>query len=248
VFGLIFLGNYYWLGKRLLGGGYYAEARDAVWDFVMSLRLPYYFWLGLRGFIGAFCWLALPASLLALGQLGRMIHFSGRVDQGLFLFLLVMLGWLVMSIVLLYLPFVMLHFARENRFLAFFEIGAARADYRRAPFMFTLSLLITLALALPLYLLRIEQVPRDAGWMLTPFFIVTIWPSKLLAGWAMGLGHRRPKPRHWVFTIFWRPIMLLTAAAYVYFLFFTQYIGGEGKLNLYIQHAFMLPVPFLTFD
>src|SRR5262249_37124641 len=45
--------NPFWLVKRLAAGGYYAAARDAVWDFVVALRLPYYFWLGLRGFAGA---------------------------------------------------------------------------------------------------------------------------------------------------------------------------------------------------
>ncbi|HEV3443921.1 MAG TPA: hypothetical protein VG099_04715 [Gemmataceae bacterium] len=44
--------NPFWLVRRLWRGGYYAEARDAVWDFVVALRLPYYLWLGgarLRG-------------------------------------------------------------------------------------------------------------------------------------------------------------------------------------------------------
>ena len=61
--------NLIWLIRRFLRGGYYAEARDAVWDTVAALRLPYYFWLGFRGFVGAFAWLALPITLLALGRL-----------------------------------------------------------------------------------------------------------------------------------------------------------------------------------
>src|SRR5262249_48490865 len=44
----------------LFKGGFYAAARDAVWDAVMGLRLPYYFWLGFRGFVAALAWLALP--------------------------------------------------------------------------------------------------------------------------------------------------------------------------------------------
>src|SRR5437773_4086117 len=34
-------------------GRVFAEARDAVWDFIVSLHLPQYFWLGVRGFVGA---------------------------------------------------------------------------------------------------------------------------------------------------------------------------------------------------
>jgi hypothetical protein len=246
--GLLCMGNFWWLGRRLWQGGYYAEARDAVWDFVVSLRLPYYFWLGLRGFVGALIWIALPVSLLALGRLGVIIDFHGEVPQGLFLFLLVMIGWFWSSLVLLYVPFMMLHFARENRFSAIFEIGAVRHDYQRAPILFFISLLLTLAMALPLYLLRIEQVFQGIAWLLTLPFILTIFPTKLLMGWAMGRGRNREKPRVWLFRWLCRPLMLLTAAAYVFFLFFTQYISGEGALSLYGQHAFMLPVPFFGFD
>ena len=60
--------NWVWLIRRLFRGGYYVEARDAVWDVFTSLRLPYYFWLGFRGFIGAFAWLVLPITLLAIGS------------------------------------------------------------------------------------------------------------------------------------------------------------------------------------
>src|SRR5262245_1880968 len=56
--------NFVWFIGRLFRGGYYASARDAVWNFTLSLRLPHYFWLGLRGFAAAFAWLFLPVSLL----------------------------------------------------------------------------------------------------------------------------------------------------------------------------------------
>ena len=36
--------------RRLLAGGAYARAREAVWEFFVALRLPYYFRLGLGGF------------------------------------------------------------------------------------------------------------------------------------------------------------------------------------------------------
>ena len=39
------------LVRRLAAPGAYAAARDAVWDYVVGLRLPYYFWLGVRGFL-----------------------------------------------------------------------------------------------------------------------------------------------------------------------------------------------------
>jgi len=48
------------LAAGILRGRMYSQARDAVWDFAVSLRLPQYFWLGLRGFAGALAWLPRP--------------------------------------------------------------------------------------------------------------------------------------------------------------------------------------------
>ncbi|MBL8797184.1 MAG: DUF4013 domain-containing protein [Planctomycetia bacterium] len=267
VLGLVFLGNFWWLGKRLLGGGYYGEARDAVWNFLVSLRLPYYFWLGVRGFAGAFLCIAVPVSFLALGRLGPMIEFKGDPAQGGFLFVVVMFGWLVNSLVLLYVPFLQVHMAKEQRFSAMFEWREIRRIFKRAPIAFFGSFFVLLALALPLYILRIEQVPGDAGWLLAIFFIITIFPTRLLTGWAYARAMKKaetPSLRRalgsgegWTtikgilgFIIRWkcRLLMLLTAATYVFFLFFTQYTSGEGVLSLYGQHAFMLPVPFWAFD
>src|SRR5207248_3192207 len=86
---------------RLWRGGFWADARDAVWDFVAALRLPYYFWLGLRGFCGAFLWLAGPITLLAIGRKIPPLGFVGGVT---------------LLIVLLYVPFLQLHFVTQNRF------------------------------------------------------------------------------------------------------------------------------------
>ena len=55
---------------RAFRGGLYREARDRFWTALVNLRLPYYFWLGLRGFFGAFLWLAIPLMLLTNGGQG----------------------------------------------------------------------------------------------------------------------------------------------------------------------------------
>ena len=61
------------------------------------------------------------------------------------------------------------------------------------------ALLVTLAFALPLYLLKIEPPPRELWWTLTIFFIVFIYPARLLTGWAVGRAMHHHKPRHFVF-------------------------------------------------
>jgi hypothetical protein len=222
--------NVIWLGRRLPRGGYYAEARDAVWDFVTGLRLPYYWWLGFRGFVGGLVWLAVPVTLLALARQAPLVGFVGGV-------------WLALA--LLVVPFLQMRFAAENRFRACFELGAVLSRFGRAPWAFAFAAFVTLLFALPLYLLKIEMVPREAAWLPCLFFIVFIWPTRLLAGWAYARGGRREAPRHWSFAATGLALMLPAAGLYVLFLALTQYTSWEGAASLYEQHAFLLPVPFM---
>lgn len=221
----------YLRGGRRQCGGYYAAARDAVWDFVTGLRLPYYFWLGLRGFVGALVWIAPPVTLLAVGRQAPLLGW---------------LGALLFGIVLMYLPFLQTRFAAEGRFRAFFQLRAVRAEFRRAPWLFALTLYTTLLFALPLYLLKIEVVPRDAAWMESLVFMVFIFPARLLTGWACGRARHRPRPRHWFFRWTGRLSMIPAAMFYVLIVYFTQFISWYGIWSLYEQHAFLLPVPFLA--
>ena len=75
-------GHPFWLVRRLRAGGLYAEVRDGLWDFVASLRMPYYFRLGLVGFVGTLAWLAVPAILIGATRrfplLGLLGAFSWR--------------------------------------------------------------------------------------------------------------------------------------------------------------------------
>jgi len=218
---------------RLLRGGYYTQVRDAVWDTTASLRLQHYFSLGFRGFLGALAWLALPVSLLALGQ---------GLTPGAFL--LGLQGALMLGLVLIYLPFLQMRLALTNRLAAVFELGAVRQDFRRAPWAFAFSFVITLLFSLPLYLLKIEMVPREAAWLPSLVFIAFIFPARLLTGWAMGRAVHRPAPRHWFFRWTGRLPFLPAAAFYVLIVYFTQFTSWNGIWSLYEQHAFLVPVPF----
>jgi hypothetical protein len=225
--------NFIWVFLRILRGVYYTEARDAVWDTVLSLRLPYYFSLGFRGFIGAFAWLVLPVTLLALGQV------SGPLAP-----LVGFFGALLLALVLVYLPFLQMRLAMTNRLSAVFEIREVRRDFRCAPWAFAFSFVITLLFALPLYLLKIEMVPREAAWLPSLVFIAFIFPARLLTGWAMGRAVHRETPRHWFFRWTGRLPFLPAALFYVLIVFFTQYTSWNGVWSLYEQHAFLVPVPF----
>jgi hypothetical protein len=215
--------------------GAYARARDAVWDFVVALRLPYYFWLGLRGFAGAVVWLLVPVSMLAA---------ASRLTPGMVV-LLGFLGGALLAIVLVHLPFLQARFAAENRLRAMFEPWALRRQFARAPVAFFAALLCTLALALPLYLLKIEMVPREAAWLPSLLFVVSIFPARFMTGWALARSYDRRQRRHWFWRWTSRLAMVPVVLVYVLIVYFTQYLSWYGVWSLYEQHAFLVPAPFL---
>ena len=197
------------------------------------MRLPYYFWLGLRGFVGATVWLALPVSMLAVAS--RLPTGAGVIIG--------LIGGALLAFVIMHLPLVQSRFARENRFRALFEIRESRRTFARAPIAYWIALVFTLALAVPLYLLKIEIIPREAAWLPSLLFVMSIFPARLLVGWACGRAYRREASRHWLFRCASRLAMLPVAAIYV-IVYFTQYLSWYGVWSLYEQHAFLVPVPF----
>ncbi|HVA45748.1 MAG TPA: hypothetical protein VNH11_05115 [Pirellulales bacterium] len=216
--------------KSLRRKGAYTETRDAVLQFVAGLQLRHYFWLGLRGFVGGLVWLFVPISLLAAAQKVPPVGF---------------LGAFVLMWVLMYLPFLQARFAAENRFGAQFELSAVRALFHKAPVLFWLSLFCTLLFALPLYLLKIEMVPREAAWLPSLVFVIFIFPARLLTGWTCGRAARRPTNRNFFVRQAARLAMVPVVAFYVLVVFLTQYTSWHGVASLYEQHAFLVPVPFL---
>ncbi len=220
--------------RQLFRRGTYAQARDGLWNFVVSLRLPYYFWLGARGFLGAVVWLVIPVSLLAASS---QLEGGGP--------LVGLIGGALMVFVLMYLPFLQTRFAAENRLGAMFELRENRRHFARAPIAFFVALVFTLALALPLYLLKIEIIPREAAWLPSLLFVMSIFPARLLTGWAYARSSKRTEPRLWLFRLATRLGMLPVVAFYVLIVYFTQYLSWYGVWSLYEQHAFLVPVPFL---
>jgi hypothetical protein len=225
------------LVRRWRQPGAISDARDAVWSFVTDLRLPYYFWLGARGFVGGLIWLAIPVTMLAFGGKPPL-----RGPLGV---LFAVVGAVLLMGVLVYLPFLQARFAAENRFKAMFEVRAVRDMFRRAPIAFWIALFFTLALALPLYLLKIEIVPRDAAGLPSLFFVLSIFPARLLSGWAYARAQKRERPRNWFLRWTSRLAMLPVVAFYVFIVYFTQYTSWHGVWSLYEQHSFLVPVPFL---
>ena len=223
------------LMRRLRQGNLLLDARDATCDFAVSLRLDHYFSLGVRGFSGAIVWLFVPVTLMVLGN---TLPPGVGVITGL-------LGSLLLGVVVIHLPFLQTRFAITNRFSDLFCWQDVHKDFARAPIAFWFALFLTLAFALPLYLLKAELIPRQAAWLPSLFFVVFMYPSRIATGWALSRALRRETPRHILFRLSSLIAFPPMVAFYVGFVFLTQYVSWYGRWSLYEQHAFLLPVPFL---
>jgi hypothetical protein len=221
-------------GVAMIHPGRFARLRDAFWMLAVQ-RVPSYFWLGLRGFVGSMLWLVLPVSILACGAMVR--PEAGAAIS--------LLGGLLLTPVVMMLPFLQTHFAAENRLAALYEVGTVRRLFAKAPIAFWLALVATLLLALPLYLLMIEAVPREVTWLPSILFVLFLWPARLLCGWAYGRAARRKEKRIWLSRWLARLGMLIAALAYAFFVWLGQFLLWQGVYSLYHQHAFLVPVPFL---
>jgi hypothetical protein len=220
-----------WLVRGLRSGGLYAGARDGFWEFVAALRLPYYLRLGLVGFLGTLAWIVVPASLIAA---------SGRYPP------LGFLGALILAFVAPSLPFLQVRYAVEGHVSALFSLRSIRERFRRAPWAFAFALMVLLLAAVPLYLLKIEMIPREAAWLPSLVFVIFLAPAHVLVSWAYARSWRRYRPRHWLVRALGRIAIIPVSLFYVLVVVLAQYTSWGGIWGLFEQHAFLLPVPFLN--
>jgi hypothetical protein len=226
--------NALWLWKQLARGDYAEMASSAVRDFIAALRLRHHFWLGLRGYAGAFAWLFIPTALFATLQ---DTSKPGEV-------ILTLIGGFVLVLVLSWVPFLQARFAAENRLAAMLELRTIRELFRRSPVVWFLAIVVLYALSLPLYLFKLFAVPQDMYWLLTPIFIVSIYPAKILIGWAYSRAFKKQR-RGWLLVrCGCRLLLLPLLGLYVFILFFTPAVGAAGRSVLFQHHALLLPWPF----
>lgn len=222
--------------RWLRGADGLAQVRGAVREYVSGLRLPFYFWLGLRGFAGAAAWLALPVAVLYAATRAPL---GGAV-------LLSLIGGVMLMLVAMHLPFLQARLAESGRFAAMFELREVRRLFIRAPLAFWMALLATLLFAAPLYILKVELTPRELAWLPSLVFVLFIFPARLLTGWALGRAMRREVAVHRAWRWLARLGILPVALAYVLVVYLTPYISWNGARSLLEQHAFLLPAPLFA--
>ena len=99
-------------------------------------------------------------------------------------------------------------------------------------------------LSLPLYLPKVYLLPQDAMWTITLIFVVTMYPAKVMTGWALHRAVARQEPPWYGWRWLSRWVMVPLMGLYVFLLFFTPYISEHAKGVLFENHALLLPVPF----
>lgn len=222
------------LWRKITAGNLYSRCRDGVWDFFTDLKLPFYFWLGLKGFAGTFLWLVIPTLFL----MGASILEGGTaVVSGLF-------GVGMAIPVFALLPYLQAHFSTDGKMRRFFEIRKVFQNFGRAPVAHVVALLMTLLFAIPLFLLKIEEIPAELLWTLSLVFILFTWPARIIAGWAYQRGAKRETAGRWWVRY---PIIALAipiSFSFVIIFFGTRYISWNGALSLLENHVFLLPAPF----
>lgn len=230
----------------------WSSVADRLGQFVVSLRLPMLFWLGLRGALGTLVWL-LPAMVI------MMVTREGQRPAAALVgaFALITLGYVLMT-----LPMLQAHFAAENHFRALFHWRRVRRDLSFAPWSYAGAMFLTfIVLPLPLYLLKIEATPQEIAWLPCLVFVAFMLPSRIASGLALRRCRRLRAlaesgfvtdvnrwRRKWDVLSRWtvRLIVVPTIVlVYLVVLGASQYTSWDGVDTWVRQHALLVPVPFV---
>ncbi|MFQ5732441.1 MAG: DUF4013 domain-containing protein [Planctomycetaceae bacterium] len=210
---------------------YWQRADRKVREFIGDFRVRHHFLLGCRGLVGALAVLLVPTLLFAAAT-----SATGPA------ILATLFGGFCLTIVFLYVPFLQARLAAEGRLSAMWELGEVRRLFRYAPVAWFVALLFVYALALPLYLTTVVLPPSDAMWLITPIFVMSIYPARVLTGWAYARAARkRGEDRMAWWGSRWgsRFLMFATTVFFTLLFFFTRDISEHGRLVLFEHHAFL---------
>ncbi|MFO0977865.1 MAG: hypothetical protein U0996_15785 [Planctomycetaceae bacterium] len=228
--------NVKWFLRATLSSAGRAELSAHIDQLLTVVRPLHHFWLGLKAFIGAVLWLAIPSGMLVA------VTNPERDNPGLGV--VSFLGVLLMIPVMAWLPLLQIHQAVEGRFVSVFSIRAARSIIARVPLRWMLATVVLYALTFPLYLAKIRLLPGDAMLVITPFFIVLTYPTRLLMAWIYHQGQQRPASAFFLWRWLIKLVMVPALGAYCFFLFLTPFVSELGRSAPLENQAFLGPVPY----
>jgi len=230
------LSNLRWTRERIRDGNYLEQADQTLRTLLTALQPWRHFRLGLFGFVGVYLWMALPA--LVFDQ-ATALNGAGRT-------ICLLLGGAALVLTLGWMPFLLMHYASENRWQAWLDLKTIRQRFQHSPLCWTLSALLLYAssMLVMLYeaLVKNKMPTHEARWDVMIVFMVTMIPFKLFVAWAW---HRsRQKNAAWrTWQWFNRVLIAFGLGWYVYFLFLAKTGGQLGQKALWQFHALLLPFP-----
>jgi hypothetical protein len=232
--------NFHWFRAQLLRGGYGERAAHVLQQFLAALQLPQHLRLASLAYVGVYLWLAMPT-----------VMFTAVADSdGLWQRLITMVGGLCLVPPLMWLPFLLTHCAAERRFRALFELGAIRELFRQAPFILTMASIVLYGMAfLPLFYCakwKAEMPPHETMWDVMLIFLVTIYPAKVLLGWAYHrakVGRQAWRPWRWVN----QTVLCAAVGLYILLLYLVQTAGLLGHRAVW-QHRIGATVSLVARD
>ena len=217
----------------------WVRASDELYDLVACLQFPRLWWLGARAGAGVLIWICIPVTMMIVGQHSEDVPTPGLVG---------FLGAFALTAIMLYLPFLQIQMAADNRFFAIFNFFQVRRRFLHGPLWHSFAMLSLVVLCVPLYLLRIEPIPAELAWAPAFVFVLFMLPAKILLGAAMGYAAGRQQAGHSPrsFLLRWpaRFVSLASVLVYVGFLYLAQLVAPSG-LIMYFQHALLVPAPLI---
>ncbi len=225
--------------KRLASGmkdGSWQMAVNRWSDWLMHTFRPlFHLVVAVKAVVGAVIWLFVPTVLLAVGTQPHE-HPDGPA-------LISLLGGLLLIPVASWLPLLQAHQAATGRFTAIFEVRTVRRIIARVPLHWALATILLYTSAVPLYLTKVRLPAADAVWLLTPLFVLLIYPTRIMFGWVYARGLRKDRPAAWLLRWPVRILMVPILAVYAGLLFMTPLISEAGRAAMFENHAFLLPIP-----
>lgn len=230
--------NIRWVISRLRQGEFFSGIATSMKGLYHEFSIPAQFRLGLIGLLGALAWILIPTAMLGTPEASRGLPMVVTV-----------VGGAILAIVLTWLPILQTEFATTGQWRSLLALSKARRLFRQTPAVWTVSYLFIYALSLPLFLFKVVSPPRDAMWLLTIVFIISLYPMKLILGMAYFRAARlmNDEENHQPFFLWrwvWSLASVLLLAFYVFIFFFTQFISEDGTQALFENPVFSLPSPF----
>jgi hypothetical protein len=178
--------NFRRLKQGLLDGSW----KDGVnrWsEWLMSVFRPLeHRFLAIKATVGAVIWLFIPTAMLALST---HPHEDPVVPA-----VISVIGGILLIPVVSWLPLLQAHQAVTGRLRDIFDVRTVRKIIARVPLHWAIATILLYAAAIPLYLTKVRLLADDAIWLLTPLFILLIYPTRLMFGWVYARGQSRSEP------------------------------------------------------